>query len=153
MSGNNKDQDRFEREYLRILESTDVSERFDDLLDRISISSSSRTDSRSNVIELVFTPFEEAFEEEPSWAAATELPREDPLRFCSHDGRYTLREFRDPAGGQSSFRLADEHGGAAGRFILEIDGVRVEAGESGLVEIPGGEPGITAGSRIVILQG
>lgn len=153
MSEKNRDQERFEREYLRILGSTDVSGRFDDLLDRISIAPSDRPDSRSGVIELVFTPFEEAFDEEPSWAAATELRREDPLRFCSRDGRYILREFRDPAGGSSSFRLADERGGPARRFTLDIDGVRVETGESGLVEIPGGEDRITRESRIVILQG
>lgn len=145
----------FVRFYRETLASADVGERFETLLGVIppAVSAAEGGGTDRGVIELAFTPYREPFGAGARWAAATEpLPAREPLRFCSADGRYILREFLHPEGEQqpSSYYLVAEQGLKTEQIELEIDGRRCPTGPGGKLELQSAGCRITRDTRIII---
>jgi hypothetical protein len=101
-------------------------------------------------IELIFRPYREPFSQEARWAAATEAPAREPLRFCSADGRYVLREVLAPDASRSSFCLIADMGMRIEGVELVIDGVRCVTGSGGMLDTDEAGLELTRDSRIAI---
>jgi hypothetical protein len=134
--------------YRQAVETADIDERFDILLRNVSLSPSERPESVPEGIELVFEPYTRPFDEEPSLAAATELPEREPLRFCSGDGSYVLREFPDIATGRTSFYLVGERGIRTSDVEVVVDGKALITDRNGLLDTGSEGLSITRDSRI-----
>ena len=142
----------FVRHYHRALEASSVDERFERLMSAIPAVSSGGPGpaSRTEGIELVYRPYREPFSQEARWAAATEAPSREPLRFCSADGRYVLREVSDPVTSLSSFYLVADRGAKIVEVELVIDGKRCVTGSGGKLDTEEAGLEITRHSRISI---
>ena len=104
----------------------------------------------SEGIELVYEPYTRPFDEEPSLAAATEQPEREPLRFCSCDGNYVLREFPDIATGKPSYFLVGERGIKTGNVAVVVDGQVLVTDQNGLLDTDSAGFSISKDSRIQV---
>ncbi len=120
--------------YRQALETADIDEKFDILMQNVSLSPSGVTESVPEGIELVYTPYTMPFDEEPQLAAATERPEKEPVRFCSGDGNYVLREFTDIATGKPSYFLVGEEGIKTSNIDVVVDGHVMITDQNGLLE-------------------
>lgn len=134
--------------YRRAVETAEIDERFDVLMQNISLSPSEVSESVPEGIELVYEPYTRPFDEESSLAAATEQPEKEPLRFCSGDGNYVLREFPDIATGNPSYFLVGERGIRTDSVEVVIDGYVLVTDENGLLESDSAGLSISKDSRI-----
>ena len=134
--------------YRQTLETADIEERFDILMQNVSLSPSESTGSVSEGVELVYVPYSHPFDEEPQLAAATERPEREPVRFCSGDGNYVLREFTDIANGKSSYFLVGERGIKTSDVEVVVDGHVVVTDQNGLLDTDSAGFSISKDSRI-----
>ena len=134
--------------YRQAVETAKIDVRFDILMRNISLSPSEVSGSVAEGIELVYEPYTHPFEEEPSLAAATEQPEREPLRFCSGDGNYVLREFPDIATGRPSYLLVGERGIRTDYVGVVVDGIVVVTDENGLLDTDSAGLSISKDSRI-----
>lgn len=134
--------------YRQALETADIEERFDILMHNVSLSPSEATGSVPEGIELVYEPYTRPFDEVPQLAAATERPEREPVRFCSGDGNYVLREFTDIANGKSSYILVGERGIRTGNVEVVVDGHVVVTDQNGLLDTDSAGFSISKDSRV-----
>ena len=134
--------------YRQALETADIEERFDILMHNVSLSPSEATGSVPEGIELVYEPYTRPFDEVPQLAAATERPEREPVRFCSGDGNYVLREFTDIANGKSSYFLVGERGIRTSNVEVVVDGHVVVTDQNGLLDTDSAGISISGSSRI-----
>ncbi len=134
--------------YRQVVETAKIDVRFDVLMRNISLSPSEVSGSVAEGIELVYEPYTHPFEEEPSLAAATEQPEREPLRFCSGDGNYVLREFPDIATGRPSYFLVGEREIRTDNVAVVVDGIVVITDENGLLDADSAGLSISKDSRI-----
>ena len=134
--------------YRQAVETAKIDVRFDVLMRNISLSPSEVSGSVAEGIELVYEPYTHPFEEEPSLAAATEQPEREPLRFCSGDGNYVLREFPDIATGRPSYFLVGEREIRTDNVAVVVDGIVVITDENGLLDADSAGLSISKDSRI-----
>ena len=134
--------------YRKAVETAEVDERFDALLRNISLEPSEKPESVPEGIELVYEPYTQPFEEEPSLAAATERPEREPLRFCSGDGNYILEEIPGFATGEPSYLLVGERGIRTSGVEIEIDGRVLITDRNGLLDAGSVGFSISKDSRI-----
>ena len=120
--------------YRQALETADIDERFDVLMHNVSLSPSGVTESASEGIELIYEPYTRPFDEEPQLAAATERPEKEPVRFCSGDGNFFLREFHDIATGKPSYYLGGERGIKTSNVEVVVDGHVMTTDQNGLLD-------------------
>ncbi|MCK4549415.1 MAG: hypothetical protein KAU49_04570 [Candidatus Krumholzibacteria bacterium] len=120
--------------YRQAVETADIDLRFDILMRNVSLSPSEATESVSEGIELFYEPYTRPFDEEPSLAAATERPERKPVRFCSGDGNYVLREFTDIAKGKPSYFLVGERGIRTSNIEVVVDEHVVVTDQNGLLD-------------------
>ncbi|MDD3642999.1 MAG: hypothetical protein PHQ19_06025 [Candidatus Krumholzibacteria bacterium] len=142
----------FVRHYYRALESSRVDDRFERLMRAVptAFPDSPGPAHGTEGIELIYRPFREPFGEQARWAAATEPPSRAPLRFCSADDRYVLRERSDPAARRPSFCLFAEEGVRIDGVELVIDGVRCVTGPLGMLDTEKAGLVLTRDSRITL---
>jgi hypothetical protein len=134
--------------YRQAVETARIDVRFDVLMRNISLSPSEISGSVAEGIELVYEPYTHPFEEEPSLAAATEQHEREPLRFCSGDGNYVLREFPDIATGRPSYFLVGEREIRTDNVAVVVDGIVVITDENGLLDADSAGLSISKDSRI-----
>jgi hypothetical protein len=99
---------------------------------------------------LIFRPFREPFSQDARFAAATEAVAREPLRFCSADDMYVLREETDPASSRPLFYLSAGRGIRVEDVELVIDGTACLTGSGGLLDTEKAGLELTRGSRIFI---
>ena len=142
----------FVRHYHRALRSSGVDARFERMMSAVPAAASTGPDPVSGTegIELEYSPPGGQFNGEMLWAAATEAPGRQPLRFCSADDAYMLREIPDPAASRTLFDLTDSRGTRIGDVEVVIDGVSCRTDSGGTLDT--GKSGIelTKGSRIIL---
>ena len=134
--------------YRQAVETAEIDERFDILIRNVSLNPSEVSESVSEGIELVYAPYTRPFDEEPSLAAATEQPEREPVRFCSGDGNYVLREFPDIATGKPSYFLVGERGIITSDVEIEIDGKVLITDQNGQLDTDSAGFSISKDSRI-----
>ena len=136
--------------YRQAVQTAEIDERFDILMRNVSLSPSEPSESDPEGIELVYEPYTRPFDEEPTLAAATEQPEREPLRFCSGDGDYVLREFPDIATGKPSYFLVGERGIKTDTVEVVVDGSVVTTDKNGLLETDSTGLSISKDSRILV---
>ena len=136
--------------YRQAIDTAEIDERFDILMRKISLNPSEVTEFVSEGIELVYVPYTRPFEEEPSLAAATERPEREPVRFCSGDGNYVLRDFPDIATGKPSYFLVGERGIETSNVEVVVDGYVLVTGQNGLLDTDSAGLSISKDSRIQV---
>jgi len=136
--------------YRQAVQTAEIDERFDFLMRNVSLSPSEPLESVPEGIELVYEPYTRPFDEEPTLAAATEQPEREPLRFCSGDGDYVLREFPDIATGKPSYFLVGERGIKTDTVEVVVDGSVVTTGKNGLLDTDSAGLSISKDSRILV---
>lgn len=134
--------------YRQALETADIDERFDVLLQTVSLCPSGVTESVPEGVELVYEPYTRPFDEEPQLAAATEKPEREPVRFCSGDGNYVLREFTDIANGKPSYFLVGERGIRTSNVEVVVDGHVVVTDQNGLLDTDSSGISISRDSKV-----
>jgi len=135
--------------YRQALQAADIDERFDVLLQGISsMELSGSTESVPEGIELVYEPYTQPFEGAPQLAAATGRPEREPLRFCSGDGSYVLREFPDIATGRPSYFLVGERGISTSGVEVVVDGQVLMTDQNGLLDTDSAGLSISKDSEI-----
>jgi hypothetical protein len=134
--------------YRQAIDTAEIDERFDILMRMISLRPSEAPESVPEGIELVYEPYTLPFNEEPSLAAATERSEREPLRFCSGDGRYVLREFPDIATGKPSYILIGERGIRTDGVEVVVDGHLLVTGQNGLLDADSEGLSISKDSKI-----
>ncbi len=134
--------------YRQAVETAEIDERFDILIRNVSLNPSEVSESVSEGIELIYAPYTRPFDEEPSLAAATEQPEREPVRFCSGDGNYVLREFPDIATGKPSYFLVGERGIITSDVEIEIDGKVLITDQNGQLDTDSAGFSISKDSRI-----
>jgi len=140
----------FFRYYKKALDTADIDKRFESVLEKLSLSPSIQSESLTAGIELLHQPYIEPFAGEHPWAAATELPEEEMLRFCSKDGRYMLREFPDSQTGKRSFHFIGDSRNRAKGIEVVIDGKSLFPDEFGIIDIDTDGLRITKDSKILL---
>jgi hypothetical protein len=142
----------FVRHYHRALHSPGVDRRFDELMRAVPPASSESPGPASGTegIELIFRPYREPFSQASRYAADTEPHLRDPLRFCSADGRYVLREETDPASSRPLFHLTADPETRVEDIELMIDGRTCRTGSEGMLDTEKAGLELTKGSRILI---
>ena len=141
--------------YREALASAEMGGRFEKLMERIPSPAPLKEVSSGEYggIELAYEPYFEPFDEPACWAASTEEPQGEPLRFSSQDGVYFLREFPGAESGEPRYMLVADKGAPTGGVDIEIDGVRVRTDGSGtLSELPPGF-NLSKDSRIILRPG
>jgi hypothetical protein len=136
------------RQALETADISDIEERFDILMHNVSLSPSESMESVPEGIELFYTPYTQPFDEVPQLAAATERPEREPVRFCSGDGNYVLREFTDLANGKSLYFLVGERGIRTSNVEVVVDGHVVVTDQNGLLDTDSEGFSISRDSRI-----
>jgi hypothetical protein len=136
--------------YRQAVQTAEIDERFDFLMRNVSLSPSEPLESVPEGIELVYEPYTRPFDEEPTLAAATEQPEREPLRFCSGDGDYVLREFPDIATGKPSYFLVGERGIKTDTVEVVVDGSVVTTDKNGLLDTDSAGLSISKDSRILV---
>ena len=136
--------------YRQAVQTAEIDERFDFLMRNVSLSPSEPLESVPEGIELVYEPYTRPFDEEPTLAAATEQPGREPLRFCSGDGNYVLREFPDIATGKPSYFLVGEGGIKTDTVEVVVDGSVVTTDKNGLLDTDSAGLSISKDSRILV---
>ncbi len=136
--------------YRQAVQTAEIDERFDILMRNVSLSPSEPSESDPEGIELVYEPYTRPFDEEPTLAAATEQPEREPLRFCSGDGDYVLREFPDIATGKPSYFLVGERGIKTDTVEVVVDGSVVTTDKNGLLDTDSAGLSISKDSRILV---
>ena len=134
--------------YRQAVETAEIDGRFDVLMRNVSLSPSDASESVPEGVELVYEPYTLPFDEEPALAAATEQPEKEPLRFCSGDGNYVLREFPDVATGKPSYFLVGEKGIRTDCVDVVVDGIVVITDKNGLLDTDFAGLSISKDSRI-----
>lgn len=126
----------FVRHYHRALRTSGVDDRFETIADALPPVSSTRPgrDEGMEGIVLTYAPYREPFSQEARWAAATEAPPREPLRYCSADGRYVLREVSGQSPSRPLFCLVADKGVRMDSVELIIDGVRCRPGADGTLD-------------------
>ena len=141
--------------YRRTLASARMCGRFEALMERISSPAALKglSSGEARGIELVHEPYFEPFDEPVRWAASTEEPLAQPLRFSSRDGAYFMREFPGGEAGESRYLLIADEAGKAGGVEIEIDGVALRTDAKGA--LPGLPPDLdlSKDSRIILRPG
>jgi hypothetical protein len=134
--------------YRQAVKTAEIDERFDVLMRNVSLNPSEVSESVPEGIELVYEPYTQPFDEELSLAAATERPEREPIRFCSGDGNYVLREFPDIATGRPSYFLVGEKGIRTDGVEVAVDGIIVITDKNGLLDTDSARLSISKDSRI-----
>jgi hypothetical protein len=150
-----KELTEFVEYYREALATAEMGGRFEKLMERIPSPAPLKEVSSGEYggIELAYEPYFEPFDEPACWAASTEEPQGEPLRFSSQDGVYFLREFPGDESGEPRYMLVADKGAPTGGVDIEIDGVRVRTDGSGtLSELPPGF-NLSKDSRIILRPG
>jgi len=141
--------------YREALASAEMGGRFEALMERVP-SPAPQNEAPSGVargIELAYEPYFEPFDEPACWAASTEEPQGEALRFSSRDGAYFLREFPGDEAGEPRYMLVADKGAPTGGVDIEIDGVHFSTDSKGaLGELPPGFH-LSKDSRIILRPG
>jgi hypothetical protein len=136
--------------YRQAIESADIEERFDILMNSVSLSPSEISESVPEGVELAYEPYTRPFEGQPQLAAATEGPEREPLRFSSGDGNYFLREFPDIATGEPCYFLAGERGIRTSGVEVVVDGTVLMTDQFGRLDTDSVGISISKDSRIIV---